>query len=314
MSEYLLITFWNGLPWKMVTIKQVETLCCVAQLGSFNRAAARLHTTQSAISKRIQELESTLGFTLFNRIHRHVTLTSKGQEILALGTEMLGVRDRLVQTGARREQAPKRFRLGVTELTAMTWLPRLVAEIRKAYPSIILEPKIALSAILFDRLADDSFDLVIAADMKRDARFTATHLADVENCWMCSPGLVPGNRTLPLMEFGKYTVITQGSLSATGVRMDKWLQMHSVNVSRILTTNSLLMLAGLTLSGLGISCMPHAYFRDLIAAGRLKMIRTSPSPPKLSYMVFYRNDRPGAFNAQIARLCKELCDFSIRYY
>jgi DNA-binding transcriptional LysR family regulator len=40
----------------MVTLKQLEALYWIGQLGTFERAATKLSTTQSTISKRIQEL------------------------------------------------------------------------------------------------------------------------------------------------------------------------------------------------------------------------------------------------------------------
>jgi len=40
----------------MITLKQIEALHWIAELGSFERAAAQLNTTQSTVSKRIQQL------------------------------------------------------------------------------------------------------------------------------------------------------------------------------------------------------------------------------------------------------------------
>jgi len=42
---------------EMLTFKQLEAVYWVVKLGGFAAAAAKLHTTQSAVSKRVQELE-----------------------------------------------------------------------------------------------------------------------------------------------------------------------------------------------------------------------------------------------------------------
>ena len=42
----------------MITFKQVEALYWISELGNFAAAADKLNTTQSAISKRKNELES----------------------------------------------------------------------------------------------------------------------------------------------------------------------------------------------------------------------------------------------------------------
>ena len=52
----------------VITIKQVEAFYWTVKLGTFTAAAERLHTTQSAITKRIQEIESTFEIALFDRV------------------------------------------------------------------------------------------------------------------------------------------------------------------------------------------------------------------------------------------------------
>ena len=50
-----------------------------ARLGSFSGAAEELHTTQSAVSRAVAELERRLGARLFDRVHRGVRLTRSGE-------------------------------------------------------------------------------------------------------------------------------------------------------------------------------------------------------------------------------------------
>jgi DNA-binding transcriptional LysR family regulator len=63
----------------MITLRQLEALYWIVQLGTFERAAAKLNTTQSAISKRIQELEAACHITVFDRDRRGAKLTEKGE-------------------------------------------------------------------------------------------------------------------------------------------------------------------------------------------------------------------------------------------
>jgi LysR family transcriptional regulator, glycine cleavage system transcriptional activator len=53
-----------------------------ARLGSFTAAARELHLSPSTVSHRIRELESQLGFVLFERLPRSVTLTDRGKAYL----------------------------------------------------------------------------------------------------------------------------------------------------------------------------------------------------------------------------------------
>ena len=69
----------------------------VARIGHLTRAAQELHTSQSALSAQIRQLEDRLAEPLFVREGRRLALTESGQMVLAycenifgLGQEMLG--------------------------------------------------------------------------------------------------------------------------------------------------------------------------------------------------------------------------------
>ncbi len=66
-----------------MNLRQLEHLIALAELGSFTRAAERLHLTQSALSRSIQTLEEELGAPLFDRIGKRSELTPLGQAVLA---------------------------------------------------------------------------------------------------------------------------------------------------------------------------------------------------------------------------------------
>jgi LysR family glycine cleavage system transcriptional activator len=55
---------------------------CAAR-WDFKLAAQELHKTPAAISLQVKQLEEALGFELFVRHPRHITLTEKGQELAA---------------------------------------------------------------------------------------------------------------------------------------------------------------------------------------------------------------------------------------
>ena len=71
------------------TSRQFRAFSLVAQHRSFSRAAEELYITPSGLSVLIRELETQLGFRLFDRTTRHVGLTSSGNELLGVVRESL---------------------------------------------------------------------------------------------------------------------------------------------------------------------------------------------------------------------------------
>ena len=62
-----------------MTIHQLQSFLAVAEKQSFTAAADALYISQSALSQQIRQLEHQLGFQLFDRSTRQVTLTEAGR-------------------------------------------------------------------------------------------------------------------------------------------------------------------------------------------------------------------------------------------
>jgi len=63
------------------TLSGLIDFASAARHASFRLAAQELHKTPAAVSQQIKQLEESLGFKLFNRHPRHVTLTERGEEL-----------------------------------------------------------------------------------------------------------------------------------------------------------------------------------------------------------------------------------------
>ena len=66
----------------MPTLRQLEYLVTVADLGSFTRAAAELHVSQPTLSSQIAVLEREVGGSLLDRLPRTVRLTPAGRALI----------------------------------------------------------------------------------------------------------------------------------------------------------------------------------------------------------------------------------------
>ncbi|WP_233342888.1 LysR family transcriptional regulator [Burkholderia cepacia] len=294
----------------MLTFKQMEALYWIVQLGSFDAAASRLNTTQSAVSKRIQELERAFDLTVFDRAHRSARLTQKGSEFFGYAKELLERRDQIVEQISSKEVLVRRVRIGVTELTALTWLPHLIAAIQAEYPKVIVEAEVDLNSTLRDRLAADTIDIIVVPQIHDNEAFATTKVGAVDNAWMCAPTLELKSTSISLADIARFPLILQGGLSGTGFIYARFLQEHGVSMQRVLASNSLIAQIGLTLSGLGVSYLPKSCLSHMVKRGALEIIQTRPALPPVSYVALHRVDQPHSLNADIARLAAQCCDFS----
>jgi DNA-binding transcriptional LysR family regulator len=97
-----------------IPIDGVQAFVRVAELGSFNRAAEHLFITQTALTRRIQRLESFVGLRLLDRTTRSTALSPMGRDFLPLARRIV---DDLVH-GLDRLRTSSR--LGIGDVTVAT--------------------------------------------------------------------------------------------------------------------------------------------------------------------------------------------------
>lgn len=294
----------------MITIKQLEAFYWSAELEGFEAAAERLSTTQSAVSKRMQELEATLGFALFDRSRRKAQVTPRGEELRSLAWEVLSLRTRIMDMSKASQLAPRTFRIGVTELTAMTWLPNVIQRIRGSHPQVTLEPVVDTSVSLVNKLKAAELDLVVVPDAFREPHLEVVPLDSVEYAWVCSPSYLADVERLPLKAMAQYTIIEQSHASGLGNMIGHWLSDHNVKFQNTLASSNLTASASLTLSGVGICYLPRRIFDDMISMGQLRVIRSTPAIPRVPYVLLYEKSKADDFLRFVTAVATDTCDFT----
>lgn len=294
----------------MFSFKQLEALYWIAQLGGFENASRHLNTSQSAISKRIKELEVVLGAEVFDRNQRHARLTQKGEDVLYVAENLLKMRDTAVEQLSRPESLVRSLRIGVTEITAWTWLPALVQMVQNRYPKVTIEPIVDSSVVLRDKLIADEVDFIVVPDAFPDARFGHIKLGSVEFGWMCKPGMLPKDRMIRVSDLASFTILSPGAQSGTFGLYDRWFREQMMRQIRTISCNSVVALIGLAASGIGVGFLPIPFLNELCRKGTLQMVMTTPALPTLSYVALYKEERQSSFISSVIMLARECCDFS----
>ena len=88
-------------------IKNVETFVKVAELESFTRASEALSYVQSTVTMQIKQLEKELGFPLFDRIGKKISLTDSGREFLDVAYELLHSVEKAESIGKNKKELQK---------------------------------------------------------------------------------------------------------------------------------------------------------------------------------------------------------------
>lgn len=296
-----------------ISIRQLETLFWVIELGTFSRAAHRLGMTQSAVSKRIQELEYATGLTLFDRSQRGARVTEQGEMLYEHAREVMKHHDQVMAIKDGDHIPRRKLRLGVTELTALTWMPRFATLLRQSYPEVLVEPTVDMSRALYESLIEGRTDMIIVPEVVVDKDIHVFRLAMVENAWMAAPDFIPGDPRLSLQEICSSPVITQGSRSGSGLFFIRWLKSRGRVLESTLHADSLMAAVALAVAGFGIAYLPRACFSGLVTDGKLAEMPCDPPLPATAYSLVFRRDLPSVFFDRISMIAEMACDFAVQY-
>lgn len=295
----------------MFTFKQLEAVYWIVETGGFAQAAQKLHTTQSAISKRVQELESLFEIPLFDRSQRTAHLTEKGEIMFVLAKKLLEQREMAVDQIGRPESFVRRLRIGITELTAMTWLPRLCSQIQTHFPNVIIEPSVEMSVDLRDSLLADELDLIIVPDAFGDTRLSSTPVGRVKNSWMCKPETIRSKgKSITVSELASHQLLSQGTKSGTGLIYDEWFRKMGFAPRSNIICSSLLAMVGMTVAGLGISYLPKECLSGMVRSGLLEEVESTPPLPDTTYVAMHLWEKKSSLIPSIVMLAQECCDFT----
>lgn len=114
-------------------IDVLKSLLAVADTGSFSRAGTKLCVSQSAVSKRIRQLEESLNVTLLDRSGPVLLLTSAGKLVAEKAEVMVNAQHALLE---ELDLLQKRVPLGFccTPSFGISYLPKVVSNFMSAYP------------------------------------------------------------------------------------------------------------------------------------------------------------------------------------
>jgi DNA-binding transcriptional LysR family regulator len=157
-------------------IRQIRAFATVAQLGSFTRAAARLHVSQPALTVQIRNLEEALGVRLFDRNTRTVALTRIGRDLLPALQRILRDLDAVVAEA--RDVAAQRqgtVRLAALPSFAAGILPEIVARFREQRPGIVFVIHDVIASGVVAQVRDEQVDLGLTGGRIVDADLETLH-------------------------------------------------------------------------------------------------------------------------------------------
>lgn len=241
-----------------LNLRKVRSFVTVAELGSFRRAADKLHISPSALSTHIQQLEASLGIPLLNRTTRSVEITSQGARFLSGSRQLIANLDAIVDD-LKGEADTRRTHVTVACVPTLTSiiLPAAMAMMSKRYPNTRLSIFDGQGSRIARYVEEGEADFGIGSLPENSQDFVITPLVD-------DPFVVLVPRDHPFAErrqirfadLAHYPFI--GLKSSFGVRsaLDQAARTAGITLSRRFEMVHHYSVGHLVEAGLGITAVP----------------------------------------------------------
>jgi DNA-binding transcriptional LysR family regulator len=275
-------------------LSDLAAFLAVAQDRSFTRAAAKLGTSQSALSHTVRRLEARLGLRLLTRTTRSVAPTEAGERLLeTLGPALDDIEAKLDALGALRTRPAGTVRITTTEHAAEMILWPALQRFLPDYPDIKVELSVDNG---FTDIVAERFDAGVRLGEQVAKDMIAVRVGPLERFVAVGAPSYFATRKPPRtpQELADHACInlrlpTSGGLYAWEFEKDG--RPLRVRVEGQLAFNSTRLLLSGALAGFGIAYLPEDYVRSHIEEGRLVVVLGDWCPPFPGYHLYYPSRR-----------------------
>jgi LysR family transcriptional regulator, cell division regulator len=230
----------------------------VAKNGSMNRAAAELNMVQSNVTARIRLLEEELGVPLFIRHSRGVEPSEAGLRLLSYA-QQIGSLMQEARTAVREDGVPKgHLRIGTTETTVGSRLPRLSAEYAGKFPQVELSIATGATTPLIQQVLERQLDGAFVSGPVSHPKLSEEPILD-EQLVLVSPASVQRLEDLASVEDLKIVVFQKDC--SYRQRLDSYLEDRGIR-RHVMEFSSLDAIVTCISAGVGITLLPAAVAED----------------------------------------------------
>ncbi len=280
--------FLNTSPFDLYELSLFQL---VAKSRSFTKAAQAAGLTQSAITRQIQGMETSLGVDLLERTTRTVRLTKPGEFLFQESVRLLGEVDKSLRrlkedfTNARKE-----IRVGVSRSISLAHLPGLFHANLRHNPKVVCRVAYQTSTEILAALEANELDLGVLcppAQLPRTLCLTH-HFKDAFTL------IAPAELASQFAALPKSSVAINAWLSRqpwllieentnTGKQMRKWMARSGLKIEPMMQLDSFDLIINLVSLGMGIGFVP---MRALALYGHKKVLVRLPLPERFEREVF----------------------------
>lgn len=275
--------------------RQLKHLVALAENGSYAKASAVVHLSQSALSRSIQQLELQFGINLFERGRFGAVLTAHGEVALPHIRGLIAAEEVLKQAvTALSELNSGQLTIGIGPYPAVTLINKVVARFSDQYPDIQLKIETNNWSSLKTQLIGNKIDLFIAdiRELRDDPLLTINELPELPGVAFCrSDHPLSHQKQLTWADLLQYP-LAMPKLSASVEHVFHKASQPFGGLTRRIECDNISLLIEIVMQSKAFSIAPYPVIKEHLQSGKL-MTLMIPEFPTLNtaFGVVSRNQK-----------------------
>ena len=247
-----------------MNLQQIETFVCVAETGSFSKAAMLLDIAQPALSRQVRALEAELRETLLIRTGRGVTLTDAGRRLLEHGHAIMQrVTLAKEDLSSHRDEPVGRIVVGLPPSLARRLTLSLIDTFDREMPKAKLAVSEGFSVNIAEWLTTGRMDLGLGYTPEPQPHIEVMPVEQEPLCLVGPVQRMPDLQQVPFAQLSQYPLIMPQRGQIFRKLMEAQATLSQVKLNVVWEVSSVPAILDLVRSGYGFATLtPSALSQD----------------------------------------------------
>lgn len=270
----------------------LKIFIAVVELSSATKAAKELAMTQPGVSQHLSRLESELGFRLFERNGKKLELNDIGRGFMDKARKLLSDAENLKVIG-KGEMCPiGNLRLGLTDSSTITIIPKALSKFKKLYPGVKISCDVSDSGDIEHGVMRGHYDLgVITLGHKVSQMLDVKRLYfDRIDAIVSRSHSLAEKRTVSLKTLAEWPLLVYPRRSRTRMLIDDGFHVAGVHPKEIMEVFYNSGAVRLAEVGLGVALLSEAFIVSEMAKHKCVHLRIAGDPFKRAICAIRKND------------------------
>lgn len=275
-----------------MNLRHLTIFRTVCEEGSITGAAKVLSMTQPAISHAINELEESVGASLFDRVSRKIVINENGKFYLSKVIPLLELYHDLENcSGLLNRQAP--LRIGSCVTLASFLLPKVVSRFMKSNPEAVIKVTVGNSQEIESLLLKNELDIGLIEGVVADEQLEKIPFSSYPLAVICSPDhpfARAANQPVVLERLVEEPLLLRETGCTIRDTFDSALTLHNLNAVPLWSSSNSDVIVQAVRENLGIGVVPRIFADESIKRGEIVEIEVKDFDVGcMNHVVFHKD-------------------------